>query len=275
MIALYNRRSTVERAIVSARSQTVAPARIIVVDDGSTDGSAELAEELGVVVVRQQNAGPGAARNRALQDVRTGWTAFLDSDDIWLPDHLATLLAGAGESDLVGSNARGVPTGRLVGHPHRGPKQLTSADMLFPESPLCTSAIMVRTELARKVGGFGLMRLGEDRDFWCRLLQHGTGVALPEITILYAEHSAQVSSDAEEMRYARRQLIASWATQPWMTPDLAARIDAVTSWDETRSALRSRKWRSAAISGRAVLSKRGGIPAVVTAVRYRAALRDL
>jgi glycosyltransferase involved in cell wall biosynthesis len=89
VIPTFNRRDYVMRAIESVRAQTVAVDEIVVVDDGSTDGTSEAVGarygEL-VRVVRQPNGGPSVARRRGIQEARGEWIAFLDSDDEWLPD---------------------------------------------------------------------------------------------------------------------------------------------------------------------------------------------
>lgn len=91
LIPTYNRRTQVLRAIQSVLSQTVPVGEIIVVDDGSTDGTVEAIRErygLSVSVFRQENAGVSAARNRAIREARGEWVAFLDSDDEWLPSKI-------------------------------------------------------------------------------------------------------------------------------------------------------------------------------------------
>ncbi len=98
LIATYNRREHVLRAIDSVLGQTVPVDEIVVVDDGSTDGTADVlsARYNGKVrVVRQANAGVSGARLRAIREARGEWIAFLDSDDEWLPDRQRQLLTAA------------------------------------------------------------------------------------------------------------------------------------------------------------------------------------
>lgn len=88
LIPTYNRRRQVLSAIDSVLAQTAPVDEIIVVDDGSTDGTAEAVcsrHGSDVRVFRQGNAGVSAARNRGLREARGKWVAFLDSDDVWLP----------------------------------------------------------------------------------------------------------------------------------------------------------------------------------------------
>ncbi len=96
VIPAFNRRDHVSRAIDSALAQTVPVDEILVIDDGSTDGTAELVESRygsRVRVVRQANSGVAGARRRGVQEARGAWIAFLDSDDEWLPDRNSELLS--------------------------------------------------------------------------------------------------------------------------------------------------------------------------------------
>ncbi len=88
-IPAYNEASRIGTAIASALAQTEPPAEILVVDDGSTDETVAVATALGARVVVQRNGGVARARNRLLAETRTPWLAFLDADDVWLPEKLA------------------------------------------------------------------------------------------------------------------------------------------------------------------------------------------
>ena len=93
IIPAYNRADTVAQAVASALAQHPAPpAEVLVVDDGSADDTAEVAERAGARVVRHAvNQRLGAARNTGLSHATQPWIALLDSDDEWLPHHLASL----------------------------------------------------------------------------------------------------------------------------------------------------------------------------------------
>jgi glycosyltransferase involved in cell wall biosynthesis len=93
VIPVFNRERTIGRAIASALAQSRPPAEIVVVDDGSTDGTAGVVAAFGdrVRYVFQPNAGASAARNHGVKRASAPWIAFLDSDDHWLDDHLARM----------------------------------------------------------------------------------------------------------------------------------------------------------------------------------------
>jgi glycosyltransferase involved in cell wall biosynthesis len=87
-IPAYNEAVRIATAIASIRAQTEPPAEIIVVDDGSRDGTADVARSLGVRVIEQPNGGVGTARNRAIREASSPWIAFCDADDLWHPEKL-------------------------------------------------------------------------------------------------------------------------------------------------------------------------------------------
>jgi glycosyltransferase involved in cell wall biosynthesis len=88
VIPAYNRARLVAAALESVLGQTRAPAEIIVVDDGSTDDTAAVAQSFGANVLRQSNAGVSAARNAGVRIAASPWIAFLDSDDLWVANKL-------------------------------------------------------------------------------------------------------------------------------------------------------------------------------------------
>jgi glycosyltransferase involved in cell wall biosynthesis len=90
VIPTYNREKTIGRAIDSALAQQFPPSEIIIVDDGSEDGTRELVERYGrkCRYFYQENAGVSSARNRGVCEAKCKWIAFLDSDDYWAPQHL-------------------------------------------------------------------------------------------------------------------------------------------------------------------------------------------
>ncbi len=97
VIPVFNGAPFVEKAVESVRAQTIKDVEIIVVDDGSTDGTqavlAELQESKGIIWLQQEHGGPARSRNRGIAAARGEFVALLDCDDIWLPDKLEAQLA--------------------------------------------------------------------------------------------------------------------------------------------------------------------------------------
>lgn len=98
VIPAYDAEGFLARAVESVLGQSIPPREILVVDDGSTDGTADVARRLGerIRYLRQENAGPSGARNRGIGAAAGEWVAFLDADDWWLPRRLERGLAVAG-----------------------------------------------------------------------------------------------------------------------------------------------------------------------------------
>jgi glycosyltransferase involved in cell wall biosynthesis len=104
IIPAYRCAAYIGEAVESVRAQTLPAHEIVVVDDGSPDESAVIAERLGARCIRQRHAGIGAARNRGVREGRGELIAFLDGDDVWMPDKLerqAAALAADPELDGV------------------------------------------------------------------------------------------------------------------------------------------------------------------------------
>jgi len=95
IIPAYNTERYLAEAVESVLAQTRPPAEIIIVDDGSTDESPRIARRFAkpVLYLHQSHAGAGAARNRGIAQAQGDWLAFLDADDLWLPDKLARQIA--------------------------------------------------------------------------------------------------------------------------------------------------------------------------------------
>lgn len=232
VIPVHDRAALLASALQSVRSQLLQPAEVIVVDDGSSDDSAAVAEGFGCTVIRQDQAGVSAARNRGLTAARSARVAFLDSDDEWLPGHLATLARVRPHFPLV-STAAVTTSGALVGSQRTRPLRMHGPDrLIWPDNPVVTSAACVDRRTALDVGGFDpALTHSEDLDLWARLLGRGTGVVLPEVTVRYRLHPGQISVDIEAMRDGadrlRKQGLVSAAT--------ARRAQVRDDWDRIRT----------------------------------------
>jgi glycosyltransferase involved in cell wall biosynthesis len=189
VIPLFNKAPFIERALKSVTSQTLTDFEVIVIDDGSTDGGSALVTSFSdsrIRLVKQENAGPGAARNRGLCEARGEFVAFLDADDEWLPEFLSESIrlldqnpnASAvtsgyfgfpgGESTEKVWRARGLSDGLTRVAADTSPKFVTS--LLAYMTPCTTVA---RTEILRKHGGFyerDHCAYGEDAHLFLKVL---------------------------------------------------------------------------------------------------------
>ena len=176
IIPTFDRGWCLREAVDSALAQEFTNFELIVVDDGSTDGTAELLEAYRpkVRLLRQANRGVSAARNRGIAAARGELIAFLDSDDLWLPQKLATqveFFRAHPEALIAQTEETWVRNGRRV---NPGKRHRKRSGMIFePSLDLCLvspSAVMVRRELFDRVGLFdeGLPAC-EDYDLWLRV----------------------------------------------------------------------------------------------------------
>jgi GT2 family glycosyltransferase len=189
IVPLFNKADYIGRALASISSQSFADFEVIVVDDGSTDGGAEIVAKHGdsrVRLVSQQNSGPGAARNRGIEQSRGRLLAFLDADDEWLPHYLEASIAGMDGSGACqaahtsayfeepsGFNSsemwrkRGLVPGVCQLDADTGAETLLSRVAFM--SPCTTVA---RADVIRRLGGFyeRNCRYAEDAYLWLRVL---------------------------------------------------------------------------------------------------------
>jgi len=102
LMPAYNAAAFIREAIESVFAQTLPPAEFIVVDDGSTDDTAQIAESMGVRVIKQANAGLPGGRNRCVREASQPWVAFIDDDDVWMPEKLERQMEIASQNPEVG-----------------------------------------------------------------------------------------------------------------------------------------------------------------------------
>jgi glycosyltransferase involved in cell wall biosynthesis len=167
VIPVYNRARVIRDALESVAAQTCPPARLIVVDDGSTDGTANCVEAWRwptanppqITLIRQANRGAAAARNVALEGIGdTPLVAFLDSDDVWPADFLARTIPLLRKSSnavaaSVDREIHNVSTGAVVRESF-APLAIDSTRWFFEHHGGVASASLFRTEIVRRCGGF-------------------------------------------------------------------------------------------------------------------------
>ena len=176
VIPSYNRRHTLARALQSIVDQTSAVDEIIVVDDGSSDGSSQFIEDEfpQVSLIQQQNQGVSAARNRGIEVAQYDWIALLDSDDSWLSHKIATIRDACREHPefvLYHSDEIWIRNGKRVNPMNKHQK---SGGWVFEQClPLCVispSAVVIQKSVLQSLGMFDEnLPACEDYDLWLRL----------------------------------------------------------------------------------------------------------
>ncbi len=201
IIPSHNRAEVLPRAVASVLAQTLAPLEVIVVDDGSDDGTAALMARRfpGVRCLVQQNRGVSAARNAGIAAARGEWLAFLDSDDEWLPGKLAAQRAALEEHAgcrLCHTEEIWIRNGKRVNamkkHAKRGGRIYRHCLPLCVISP---SSVVIHRSLFRDHGGFDeSLPACEDYDLWLRLCAREAVafVETPQI-VKYGGHADQLS----------------------------------------------------------------------------------
>jgi len=204
-----NRRRLLLRTLGAVRAQQGVDFDVVVVDDGSSDGSADAVAALGDarigVVRREDGAGVSAARNAGLAEVRAPWVAFLDDDDLWAPDKLVSQLAVAAADPAVGWVCAGAVTVdralRVVSGTVPPAPEIVEQLPSFNSIPGGGSGTIARTELVRQVGGFDpeLSNMA-DWDLWIRLAAQAPLGAVARPLTAYLRHPTSLSHDLTDVR---------------------------------------------------------------------------
>lgn len=201
IITTFNRAGVVTRAIDSALQQSVGDIEVIVVDDASTDDTANVVQSIGDSRVRyvrhEANRGLAAAgRNTGMRLARGEHIAFLDDDDLWLPEKTERQLAFLDSYDAVLCAAR-QSGGRVKRHPRR---EVTVSD-LRKGIDLDPSGMIVKASVASKIEFDETLRYGEDWDYWIRVAQSFRIGYLDEPLIVYDDESTdRITNDVNWVR---------------------------------------------------------------------------
>lgn len=185
LVPVFDAERYLGEALDSALSQSVPPAEVVVVDDGSLDGSVRVASSFGgrVRVVRQDHAGIGAARNRLVSEAGGEWLAFLDADDRWTSTALAAHLAA-----LETRPQADAALGRVVQFVSPELSEAARALLACPEGPMSGAhpgASLLRKSAFSRVGPFRVdLRVGEFVDWWMRGLEAGLDAASHDTVVL-------------------------------------------------------------------------------------------
>jgi len=203
VIPAYNAVRYLGAAIESALGQTIRDIEIIVVDDGSNDGTEEAVARYGASVryLRQSNSGVAVARNHGVERSRSEYVAFLDADDAWLPHKLETQLAAmrakpmrrACYSTFILADIDLKPI-RVHESPRRG---ALLEDLLLIGNVVGTpTTVVCERALLNASGGFDpALSLCADWEMWIRLSQSSDFAYVKQPLALYRQHSANMSRD--------------------------------------------------------------------------------
>lgn len=184
VIPLYNKVNTIARALDTVLAQTYQDFEVVVVDDGSTDGGAAIVDQYAdprIRLIRQENAGVSAARNKGIAEARGEYVAFLDADDEWMPEFLEEIVALQQEFPKCRVQATA-----YLNNYHGSDKAIMLRRLPFTGThgelgnyfevaahshpPVCSICVCVNRDLLQKIGGFPVgVKSGEDLLVWAQL----------------------------------------------------------------------------------------------------------
>jgi glycosyltransferase involved in cell wall biosynthesis len=184
LIPFYNTEKYLAEAIQSVTAQTLQPMEILLLDDGSTDGSAKIAESFKpqISLFYQKNAGISAARNKLVKKAKGDFLAFLDADDLWPPDHLKILF-----NPFRSNKELGIVSGHV--------EQFLSPDVenLIAEIPdrnkvlpgYVMGTFLIKKEVFKEVGHFNEeLTLADTVDWFARVKDRGIGFKMVDDIVL-------------------------------------------------------------------------------------------
>lgn len=225
VIPTYNTRRYVAEAVESALAQTYRPLEVLVVDDGSTDGTDVEMRRFGdpVRYLVQQNRGPAAARNLGIREARGEYVAFLDADDLWDPVKITKQVAVMERSPEVGVVYCGIQrvdlqAGTTVTIVRDDPTLRGDIRRkLLQRNRVVTSTLLIRRACFELEEGFDeTLRWAEDWDLWIRISRHFHFDAVTEPLVIYRVHGGNVSKKVAAMHQSQLQVIRrAYADDPF------------------------------------------------------------
>ncbi len=201
IIPTFNRHQTIRRALLSVKQQTLPATEIIVVDDGSTDQTAEIVQKEfpDVVYIFQKNKGVSSARNKGIIQASGEWIAFLDSDDEWLPQKLERQMAALQKAPryrLCHTEEIWIRRGKRV-----NPRKIHQKhggyifEYCLPRCVISPSSVIIHRDIFKDYGLFDeSLPAAEDYDLWLRICAFEPVLFIQDpLIIKYGGHDDQLS----------------------------------------------------------------------------------
>ena len=197
IMPLYNKRDTILESVASVLNQTFQEFELIIVDDGSTDGSADLVKDVQdkrIHLYRKANGGVSAARNDGIERATREYICFLDADDIWETNHLQTLkelIDSVPDCGIYSTCFRQENNDGSSYSPNLGLEHILVVDDIFEielqhKTVLHTNSICIKKNIIRDAGGFIIgERIGEDTSLWYRIAAFHAVAIINRVTTIY------------------------------------------------------------------------------------------
>ncbi len=235
VIPAYNAELTIRDALESVYQQSYKNVEVIVVDDGSTDGTKSIVEQEfpQVLLKASQNQGPSHARNLGIDAARGHWIAFLDADDVWHPDKILHQVDVAQTDPSIGLVAsdwtrrqefRDVPKALPVSH-------VGYRDLLVLNR-FQTSTVLILRSVVQRLNGFDQMVDGaEDWDLWLRAAQEARVVKVDWPLVMYRDVPTGYSKDVWRVYSTMLPMLEKHRNSEYIN---AADFRAIESWHHLR-----------------------------------------
>lgn len=270
VIPCFNHAAYLAEAVESVLAQSYSQVEIVVVDDGSTDGSATVAAQFPtVILVRQPNAGLSAARNAGIRASSGDLLTFLDADDRLLPDAIQTgveRLTAHPEWAFVSGAYRDIDAAGMPARPwpHVCPDGDHYLGLLRAPYIAMHATVLFRRNALEQAGGYDVsLRACEDYDLYLRVARRWPVGCHCQVVAEYRQHGENMTRDAARMLQAVMQVMRREAEYAAQDQSVAvAHQEGVRFWRayygrrlarELGVALVGRQWRRAAQSARALL----------------------
>lgn len=261
VIPCYNGAQFLREALDSVLTQTRLPKRMIIVDDGSSDNSADLIRDyikqhadcgIDIQLIEQENQGEPAARNTGIQASDTTWIANLDTDDWCEPTKLEKQLKAAEAAGdgcvLVHTGARGIyPDGSKQDNstPPKSSREGWVTKALLESESIAHPAIMTRRSALESIGGYNAEFIQAcDIDLYFRLSVVGTFAFVPERLLNYRYHAGQMSANpTQQIRYHHRAIRDFFEAHPEKETEIGSDFIKTKLSDHVALKLQSLYWR--------------------------------
>ncbi|MFY9233273.1 MAG: glycosyltransferase [Fimbriimonadaceae bacterium] len=209
-LAVFNGAASLRAALDSVRFQTYTDYELVVLDDGSTDGSGEIATEFGARLISQKNEGLGAGRKRMVEEAKGDLIAFIDHDDEWLPDKLRLQIPLHDDPSVVLSHTAGHyehEDGRKWDRKENIPAGTPALDHVLPLKVIASSVVFSRQKMLEAGNFVADVKICSDWYGWLILSRMGSFRYLSEPTVKYRIRAGANSEPGLKFFEAERYVI--------------------------------------------------------------------
>lgn len=231
IIPMYNNSSEIIKTLDTVYNQTVLPYEIVVCDDGSSDNSVSLVKNyfenkkeiiVNTKIIMQNNQGAGAARNNAIKNTSGKWIAFLDSDDLWMPNKLekvCDIIKKYEDINIISHNEYSIysennKNKKLNDYSNWYNTKQDLFVQLFEQNFFSTSCMVVKKKLIENAGFFDeSLRSAQDYDLWLRVSDKQRAYIIDEPLAYYVVRSGNISSNTYRRYLCEMRIIDKYKHQ--------------------------------------------------------------